>query len=66
MFFDKDLKNKAKTDFKAWCKYKLFEILKVQVEDRGGKISDFKDFYEEAYEYLKNDPLKKKNETQKK
>ena len=66
LFFDKDLKNKAKTDFKAWCKYKLFEILKVQVEDRGGKISDFKDFYEEAYEYLKNDPLKKKNETQKK
>ena len=52
IFFDKDLKNEAKTDFKAWCKYKLFDILKVQVEDCGCKTDNYKDFYEEAYKYL--------------
>lgn len=53
VFFDKDLKNKAKTDLKTWGKYKLFKVLNMKVEDCGGKTKDYKDFYEEVCNYLK-------------
>ena len=55
VFFDKDLKNEAKEDCKAWCKNKLFEVLHVKVEDCGYSGNDYKVFYGKAYECLKKE-----------